>query len=319
MFKSLNAVHVLVFALLVAYLHAPAQSDNIIAKQMDPAASSGFAGNILLLTAHPDDECMFFAPTILALAALQRPSVSSRDRASTSSLYSLCMSVGNADGLGPIRKFELESSLDLLGVDTDKRLIVDHPDLQDNFTVYWDAQVIASVLKPYVLENRINTVNLPHFTVIRGAHCPQILTFDHQGISGHPNHKSLPAGVKQLMSTLKEVRLFTLISTPVVPKYGGILAPSLAKFDLYASSLLHFLEARLVRLLALLNISVTPAPKTTSPPDVMPVFVSGIKEQWTAVQAMRAHTSQMVWFRWLYVMFSRYMWVNEWNEVKLVG
>ncbi|KAJ6460880.1 N-acetylglucosaminylphosphatidylinositoldeacety la se [Mycena sanguinolenta] len=272
------------FALLVAYLHAPAQSHH------------GFriAKNILLLTAHPDDECMFFAPTILALAALQRPSVSIRDRTSASSLYSMCMSVGNADGLGPIRKFELESSLDLLGVDTDKRLIVDHPDLQDNFTEYWDAQVIASALKPYVLENRINT----------------ILTFDHQGIS---------AGIKQLMSTLKEVRLFTLISTPVVPKYSGILAPSLAKFDLYASTLLHLLEAQLARLLALLNVSVFSAPKTTmtSHPEVMPVFVSGIKEHWTAVQAMRAHTSQMEWFRWLYVMFSRYMWVNEWNEVKV--
>jgi N-acetylglucosaminylphosphatidylinositol deacetylase len=24
-----------------------------------------------------------------------------------------------------------------------------------------------------------------------------------------------------------------------------------------------------------------------------------------------------VWFRWLYVSFSRYMWVNEWLEVKV--
>ncbi|KAJ7254630.1 putative deacetylase LmbE-like domain-containing protein [Mycena haematopus] len=317
MFKSFNAVHVLVLALLVAYLHRSTQSDNSIAKQLDPTASSGFAGNILLLTAHPDDECMFFAPTVLALVALQRPSVSSRDPTSTSSLYSLCMSVGNADGLGPIRKFELESSLDLLGVDTDKRSIVDHPDLQDNFTAYWDAKVIASVLKPYVLKNRINTVIIPHLTR-PGAHRSQILTFDHEGISGHPNHQSLPAGVKQLMTTLKEVRLFTLITTPLVPKYSGILAPSLAKFDLYANDLLHFLEAQLTRLLTTLNVSIAPAPKTTPRPETLPVFVSGIREHWTAVQAMRAHPSQMEWFRWLYVLFSRYMWVNEWNEVKVV-
>lgn len=175
---SFNGLHVLLLSLLIAYLHSPAQSDNALAAQLQvgPHASSGFAGNILLLTAHPDDECMFFAPTILALAALQGPSVSSRDPTSTSSLYSLCMSVGNADGLGAIRKYELGSSLDLLGVDTDKRLVVDHPyvllarrafggvsyamcrDLQDNFTAHWDAETIASVLKPYVLENRINTV-----------------------------------------------------------------------------------------------------------------------------------------------------------------
>ncbi|KAJ6447911.1 putative deacetylase LmbE-like domain-containing protein [Mycena vitilis] len=299
MFKSLKAVHVLVFSLAVAYLHKSAQSDNIISKQLDSAASS-FAGNILLLTAHPDDECMFFSPTILALAAAQESSVSSR--APVPSIYSLCLSVGNADGLGAIRKFELESSLDILGIDTDKRLIVDHPDLQDNFTAYWDANTIASVLKPYILENRITTV----------------LTFDREGISGHPNHKSLPAGVKQLMSSLKEVRLFTLITTPLPTKYAGIVAPSLAKFDLYANDLLHFLEAQLTIVLAMLEISISPSPNTSPRPEVMPVFVSGINQYLAAVQAMRAHPSQLEWFRWLYVLFSRYMWVNEWNEVKVV-
>ncbi|KAJ7489389.1 N-acetylglucosaminylphosphatidylinositoldeacety la se, partial [Mycena latifolia] len=254
-------------------------------------------GNILLLTAHPDDECMFFAPTILALAALQEPSVSGA-RDPESALYSLCLSVGNADGLGPIRKYELESSLDILGVDADKRMTLDHPDLQDNFTAFWDAQTIATVIKPYVLENRINT----------------ILTFDRDGISGHPNHKSLPAGVRQLMSSLKEVRLFTLITTPLPFKYGGILAPCLAKFDLYANALLHLLEAQLARVLLMLDVPISSEPKKPSP-EPMPVFVSGIKEYWAALQAMRAHPSQLEWFRWLYVLFSRYMWVNEWNEI----
>ncbi|KAK7052289.1 putative deacetylase LmbE-like domain-containing protein [Favolaschia claudopus] len=300
MFKSFNPVYALLLALLAAFLHNSTQSDNSITHQLSGTGPSKFTGNILLLTAHPDDECMFFAPTILALAALQRPSASSRDPTSTSSLYSLCLSVGNADGLGAIRKYELESSLDILGVDTDKRSILDHPELQDNFTASWDAHTIATVLRPYVLKNRINT----------------ILTFDREGISGHPNHKSLPVGVKHLMSSLREVRLFTLITTPTPLKYASILAPTLAKFDLYAGGLLHWLEAQLTSLLVLLNVSISPP---TPPPslEVMPVFVSGTKDYWTALQAMRAHPSQLVWFRWLYVSFSRYMWVNEWNEVKV--
>ena len=74
--------------------------------------------NILLLTAHPDDECMFFAPTILALSeALQPPS----------KLYSLCLSVGNADGLGDVRRRELEGSLDVLGIEEGRRWVVDKP------------------------------------------------------------------------------------------------------------------------------------------------------------------------------------------------
>ncbi|KAJ7220526.1 LmbE-like protein [Mycena pura] len=296
MFKSFNVVAV-VLSLVVAYLRQPIHTDNSISRQLDPK-SPAFSGNVLLLTAHPDDECMFFAPTILALAALQQTSTS---RGPKSGLHSLCLSVGNADGLGAVRKYELESSLDVLGIDPDKRMIVDNPDLQDNFTASWDAHTIATVLKPYILENRINT----------------ILTFDHAGVSGHPNHRSLPEGVKQLMLSLKEVRLFTLITAPPPIKYTGILAPCQAKLDLHLSDLLHFLEDQLARLLAALKVSITAAPKTHAPPEVLPVFLSGIKQYWAAVQAMREHTSQLVWFRWLYILFSRYMWVNEWMEVKV--
>ncbi|KAJ6558680.1 putative deacetylase LmbE-like domain-containing protein [Mycena sp. CBHHK59/15] len=295
-----NAVHVLLLSLLVAYLYNPTQSESSITHQLRSSETEAFAGNILLLTAHPDDECMFFAPTILALAALRQSSPSST-LTSRSALYSLCLSVGNADGLGEIRKYELESSLDVLGVDEGKRRIVDHPDLQDNFTTRWDVNVIANIVKPYVLENQINT----------------ILTFDRQGISGHPNHNSLPDGVKQLMSSQKEMRLFTLITIPLPAKYAGILAPSLAKFDLYGSNLFHHLEAQLTRLLNVLGVSISPKSRNFAPPEPMPVFVSGFREYWVALQAMRAHSSQLVWFRWLYVIFSRYMWVNEWNEIKV--
>ena len=43
--------------------------------------------------------------------------------------------------------------------------------------------------------------------------------------------------------------------------------------------------------------------------------VSGAEGYARAHRAMRQHWSQLVWFRWLYVAFSRYMWVNEWVEV----
>ncbi|KAJ7100623.1 N-acetylglucosaminylphosphatidylinositoldeacety la se [Mycena belliarum] len=300
MFQSINPLYPVLLSLLIAYLRNPIYSENRITNQVDPVASTQTAGNILLLTAHPDDECMFFAPTVLALAVLQSPTVSGA-RDPRSALYSLCLSVGNADGLGPIRKYELESSLDILGVASDKRMVLDHPDLQDNSTAYWDSDIIANVLKPYILENRITT----------------ILTFDEDGISGHPNHRSLPAGVKQLMSTLKEVQLFTLITTPLPTKYGGIIAPVLAKFDLYASALLHLLETQLTRVLLKFDVSISPSSQEEPRPETMPVFVSGLKEYWAAVQAMRAHPSQLVWFRWLYILFSRYMWVNEWNEVRV--
>lgn len=50
---------------------------------------------ILLVIAHPDDECMFFLPTLLAL------------RRSHLALYLLCLSTGNAYGKGDVRLHEL--------------------------------------------------------------------------------------------------------------------------------------------------------------------------------------------------------------------
>jgi N-acetylglucosaminylphosphatidylinositol deacetylase len=61
--------------------------------------------NVLILIAHPDDECMFFGPTITSLRTLTK-----------SRVHVLCLSTGNADGLGSLRKKELVKSCQILGV-----------------------------------------------------------------------------------------------------------------------------------------------------------------------------------------------------------
>jgi N-acetylglucosaminylphosphatidylinositol deacetylase len=112
-------------------------------------------------------------------------------------------------------------------------------------------------------------------------------------------------------------RLYTLITVPLYAKYTTILAPLLAKFDLVLSRVIGYLinfagkEATLSTGLPLARHD----PKLSA--RGMPVFVSGIPEYLRALSAMRMHQSQLVWFRWLYVSFSRYMWVNEWLEVKV--
>lgn len=73
---------------------------------------------ICLLIAHPDDEAMFFAPTVLALT---RPEMGNHVKI-------LCLSTGDADGLGETRKRELKKSGSLLGLkDEDDVLVVDDP------------------------------------------------------------------------------------------------------------------------------------------------------------------------------------------------
>ncbi|KAF8348549.1 N-acetylglucosaminylphosphatidylinositoldeacety la se [Amanita rubescens] len=207
------------------------------------------ATRVLLLTAHPDDECLFFAPTLLSLVHHD--------------VYSLTLSTGNADGLGHLRRH-------ILGVAPDRQWIVDHPNLQDNITQYWDSALVAQVVRPYILQHDIDT----------------ILTFDDHGVSGHPNHQSLPSAIRELIRSYNSSspQLFTLVSVPLTVKYIGVVSPLLAKATRYFHS-------------------------------PSPVFVSGMREYWRAIQAMRKHKSQLVWFRYLYVLFSRYMWVNEWVMV----
>ncbi|KAG0697599.1 putative deacetylase LmbE-like domain-containing protein [Suillus ampliporus] len=258
---------VLSFLFSVFYKPSEFNADALLERTASPP-------RVLLITAHPDDECFFFAPTILAL---RRSNLSPE-------IFSLCLSSGNADGIGERRKGELGRSLDILGIEEDKRWIVEHPELQDNITQQWDAEVIAEVLQPFVIEHHITSV----------------LTFDIKGISLHPNHFSLPLGASYLIKSLSSSshttvpRLFSLVTVPILPKYTGLSSALLARLGVVSQAFLAFQPTV----------------------DSLPVFISGIPDYLTTARAILAHDSQMVWFRYLYMAFSRYMWVNEWVEFK---
>lgn len=78
------------------------------------------------------------------------------------------------------------------------------------------------------------------------------------------------------MNMNPNIKLYRLVSIPLVRKYIGIL-------DL---------------LLPIRNTDET-------------TFISPPFAYLTTHKAMRQHKSQLVWFRWLYVTFSRYMFVND--------
>jgi hypothetical protein len=67
--------------------------------------ATGDGRSALILTAHPDDESMFFAPTILGL------------KNHGWDVRGLCLSVGDAEGLGHERLDELKRGYEVLGVD----------------------------------------------------------------------------------------------------------------------------------------------------------------------------------------------------------
>ncbi|KAL3019911.1 hypothetical protein AAZX31_05G116300 [Glycine max] len=123
--------------------------------------------NALLVIAHPDDESMFFTPTINFLTSKGH------------NVQILCLSIGDADGKGNIRKQELFQACVALKVPMQQVKIVNHPDLQDGFGKVWSHNLLAKIIEEEITRCCID----------------MIITFDSHGVSGHCNHRDVHYGV----------------------------------------------------------------------------------------------------------------------------
>ncbi|KAM7333561.1 N-acetylglucosaminyl-phosphatidylinositol de-N-acetylase isoform X1 [Alexandromys fortis] len=217
----------------------------------EQAGLPGAGSRALLVIAHPDDEAMFFAPTVLGLARLGQR------------VFLLCFSAGNYYSQGEIRKKELLQSCDVLGIPPSRVTIIDKSEFPDDPGVQWDTESVANTLLQHI---EVNDISL-------------VVTFDAEGVSGHSNHVALYKAVRALRSEGKlptGCSVLTLQSVSVLRKYLYLL-------DLPWSLL--------------------------SPQDAL--FILTSKEVAQAKKAMSCHQSQLVWFRRLYVLFSRYMRINS--------
>ncbi|XP_050677363.1 N-acetylglucosaminyl-phosphatidylinositol de-N-acetylase isoform X2 [Leptidea sinapis] len=111
-----------------------------------------------------------------------------------------------------------------------------------------------------------------------------LVTFDRGGVSSHPNHSAVFYAVaymfvENMMPT--KCKLYTLDSVNILRKYFGFLDLPLSFLLSSKRYFLRWTESRRI------------------------------------VRAMKRHKSQMVWFRHLYVMFSRYIVINTLRKVSL--
>lgn len=151
--------------------------------------------NALLVIAHPDDESMFFTPTINYLTSRGH------------NLHIVCISTGNADGMGTIRKEELYQASAVLKVPLQQVKILDHPDLQDGFGKVWSCDLLARIIEEEILSHAIDL----------------IITFDNYGVSGHCNHRDVNQGIRKLLHATAErdLEAWELVSTNILRKYSG--------------------------------------------------------------------------------------------------
>lgn len=148
-------------------------------QQQRPLVSLLSADIFLLVIAHPDDECMFFIPTIVNLISTTQ-----------SVFHILCLSNGNYEGLGKQREKELHNAVRTLGLDTHQVTVL--TDFQDNPLLDWNDQLLSDCIYRhilYILSVLQGSVAAPSK---EGQHLKTltILTFDSKGVSGHRNHCS---------------------------------------------------------------------------------------------------------------------------------
>ena len=113
------------------------------------------------------------------------------------------------------------------------------------------------------------------------------MTFDEGGVSGHPNHVALSLAAQELARERASphtcgMKLWVLETTNIGRKYMGIL-------DLFLSWVFSLWDGGLW-----LIVNWNPL---------------------AAYRAMAAHASQFVWYRRLFVIFSRYAYVNTLREI----
>lgn len=209
----------------------------------------------LLVFAHPDDETMFFAPTLHGL------------RQCGTSIYFLCISTGNQTGQGTLRKEELARAIKAHGLSVDNLTILDYDSFKDGFVVWCKEELAKAVLR--------------HIEMLD---VDSVVTFDEDGVSLHPNHSSCFRALQYLYSNgllPPGVQVFVLESVPIWRKYF-LLVDAIA--SAFHSTFLY-----------------------VSPPSAY----------FAAWRAMFAHSSQLLWFRYLYMMFSRYIVINTLKRIHL--
>ena len=129
---------VLILAIIFEYLKK--RKMNAMFEVNDIKTDFDKIGSVLLIIAHPDDEIMFWTPTIKAFIA------------NNIKMKILCLSNGNYDGLGEIREKEFDNVSRALNFPDNQ--ILNIPELQDNIKQKWNPSIVSEQIEEFLKENQ---------------------------------------------------------------------------------------------------------------------------------------------------------------------
>jgi len=268
----------------------------------------------LVVVAHPDDESMFFSPTIRAVLGHHHDD-STTLAPSAPPFHILSLSNGNYDGLGKIREVELRRAAAVLGIPSpdDHVTCLDVKELQDGPNEDWKADDVADAVWNHICS----------IAAKKGTNRVAVITFDERGVSGHPNHLGVCRGVRRMISrqesrgTADGVMIalcgLELVSiTNRLTKYCPLMEwiPMLVT---YVANLWRSLCTKVSRSRSNddggdSNINDLLYSEATKSAHVE--WCSRIFQPVLIWNAMAAHRTQFVWYRRLSVLFSRFSYCN---------
>ncbi|KAL8613196.1 hypothetical protein ACOMHN_043005 [Nucella lapillus] len=218
---QLNSVHISVSVMLYMYYVLLFGGKG---KGSLPPVSSGRP--VLLITAHPDDECMFFSPFILSTTR-HGPGYQ------PAAVHVLCLTNGNYYGQGKVREKEIIKSCEILGIPADHVSVINNSRLPDDPKAVWDTSTLESQL----------------FAAVNRVQPQHIVTFDNCGVSGHGNHITVSKAIRSIFqggNSFKGVEsVYYLESISLWRKYLGIL--DLPFTYLYSSHICLLSPANILR------------------------------------------------------------------------
>jgi N-acetylglucosaminylphosphatidylinositol deacetylase len=231
----------------------------------------------VLVIAHPDDESMFFVPTIGALVAQGK------------AIWILCLTTGDYDGLGKQREKELHRAGSLLGVN--KVIVKD--DLKDHPSERWPIPTVSKAIRQALAEN------LP-------PDCERmvVVTFDQFGVSGHVNHLDTFHGVCDIAKDQQ-------LSISNASNEARLIPVEALQLESERNVLWKYLPV--VSWIILLLSFFTTIPSMSSRGSQR---TFRLNEPWLNWKAMATHESQFVWYRRLFVVFSCYTYVNKLKPIR---